>query len=70
MSQPPRYLLEPTPEERALGLAAGSLTMLVCPACHGDLAPAEAALTCPRCALRYPVEDGIPVLLASRAVSL
>ena len=64
----------PSPEsaatEEALGLVPGSMKLLACPACHGDLWAGPMSLTCPNCRLRYPVEDGIPVLLASRAETL
>jgi uncharacterized protein YbaR (Trm112 family) len=41
----------------------------VCPLCHGALQSEEdgARLRCVQCAKCYPVEDGIPVLLAQRA---
>lgn len=46
---------------------------LACPVCRGPLhagpTPAKTLwLTCSRCRLRYPVEDGIPVLIRERAV--
>lgn len=47
--------------------------LLACPRCRGDLVDVAAAeggpsgLVCRVCRLRYPVEDGIPVLLADRA---
>ena len=50
--------------------------MLVCPRCKGELAVqhapdgAEAALDCAACALSYPVEDGIPVMLVEEALPL
>jgi SAM-dependent methyltransferase/uncharacterized protein YbaR (Trm112 family) len=37
--------------------------MLRCPACRGNLEPAEQSLSCPRCKLDYPVIDGIPRML-------
>ncbi len=50
--------------------------ILACPRCHGPLldAPAErpeesATLRCTPCALRFPVRDGIPVLLLDQARS-
>ncbi len=45
------------------------LAILVCPKCKGDLEyrPDQAALLCPRCRLRYPVRDGIPIMLIDEA---
>lgn len=48
--------------------------LLACPRCGGALRDATAAglptLVCEACALVYPVEEGIPVLLAERAKPL
>lgn len=48
------------------------LEILVCPRCKGDLEhrtePEE--LVCPVCRLRYPVQDGIPVMLVDEAKPL
>ena len=53
------------------------LELVRCPQCRGVLqvdavaGPAdEAGLTCPACALRYPVRGGVPVLLVDDAVPL
>lgn len=40
--------------------------LLVCPACHGSLREDTGRVTCDRCGSVYPVEDGIPVLIAER----
>ena len=44
--------------------------VLVCPACHGELrwpaANGEARVVCVACGRKYPVEDGIPVLIRER----
>jgi uncharacterized protein YbaR (Trm112 family) len=37
--------------------------LLACPTCRGDLARVHDDLVCQPCALRYPVIDGVPVLL-------
>ena len=45
------------------------LEIIVCPRCKGALIYREelSALDCPECSLRYPVEEGIPVLIADKA---
>jgi uncharacterized protein len=47
------------------------LGLIVCPVCHAQLALEETqqtpAVVCTACRRRYPVEDGIPILLESRA---
>ena len=45
------------------------LAILACPACTGELEPdtERAALLCRRCALLFPVREGIPVLLLDQA---
>lgn len=50
-------------------LSPDLLSILVCPACKGDLAYDAAAqtLTCVACRLRYRVVDDIPVMLAEEA---
>lgn len=51
--------------------------ILACPRCHGPLLDASAerpeesaTLRCTPCALRFPVRDGIPVLLLDQARSV
>ena len=66
------------------GVAPELLAIIVCPACHGELALADsgepgqsaqsekvsqAELVCQGCGLAYPVRDGIPVLLVDEARS-
>jgi uncharacterized protein YbaR (Trm112 family) len=45
------------------------LSILVCPACKGDLAydVSVQTLTCPRCRLRYKIAEDIPVMLVEEA---
>ncbi|MBO9385694.1 MAG: Trm112 family protein [Thermomicrobium sp.] len=43
------------------------LEILACPACHGELVPANDRLICRTCQRRYPIEDGIPILLVEEA---
>ncbi|MDE1176949.1 MAG: hypothetical protein PW789_10130 [Edaphobacter sp.] len=43
------------------------LQQVVCPVCHKSLRAAENAVVCTGCARSYPIVDGIPVLLESRA---
>jgi uncharacterized protein YbaR (Trm112 family) len=48
------------------------LEILVCPRCRGALEyrEAEPALVCHACRLRYPVRDGIPIMLIDEAAPL
>jgi uncharacterized protein len=48
------------------------LELLRCPRCKGELRyeTAPESLVCPACAVRYPVRDGIPVLLLDEAEPL
>jgi len=43
------------------------LEILACPACHGRLALQGDRLVCDSCRRRYPIEDGIPILLVDEA---
>jgi uncharacterized protein YbaR (Trm112 family) len=49
-------------------LLADHLRLLVCPVCHAALALAGETILCTGCALRFPIVDGLPVLIASRAL--
>jgi uncharacterized protein YbaR (Trm112 family) len=46
------------------------LEIMQCPTCAGDLREDVAAsvLVCAGCGLRYPVRDGIPVMLVEEAI--
>lgn len=47
--------------------------LLRCPVCHSELIDRDAApagLECAKCACSYPVQNGIPVLLAGDARAL
>lgn len=48
------------------------LEILVCPKCKGELEHRTdpEALICHSCELRYPVRDGIPVMLVDEAEPL
>ena len=48
------------------------LEILVCPNCRGglELEDNPPALVCPACRLRYPVRDGIPIMLIDEATPL
>ena len=45
------------------------LALLACPACQGDVRLEVDKIVCTRCHRRYPIIDGIPVLLADQAES-
>lgn len=48
------------------------LAILVCPKCKGELEyrREEPSLVCRVCRLRYPVRDGIPIMLIDDAMPL
>jgi uncharacterized protein YbaR (Trm112 family) len=48
-------------------LAPAEIDQLACPACFAGLRPDESDLVCQECGRRYPVVDGIPVLIVERA---
>ena len=51
-----------------MSLDAQLLSILACPVCRGRLVqPDEEHLTCQDCGRTYPVQNGIPVLLAEEA---
>lgn len=44
------------------------LEILVCPACHSAVElVGDSAILCQGCGLKYPVRDGIPVMLVEEA---
>ena len=43
------------------------LSVLACPACKGELTEGDGYLTCGACRLRFPVRDGIAVMLLEEA---
>ena len=52
-----------------MALSPDLLSILVCPACKGDLLYDQGGqtLTCHRCRLRYKIVDDIPVMLVEEA---
>ncbi len=48
------------------------LEILVCPKCKGNirLTSQEDGLICEHCKLKYPIRDGIPVMLIDEAIKL
>lgn len=57
-----------SPEAAAPIFNEAVLAQLACPACHGNLRAEPASLVCFNCDRIYPVIDGIPVLIADRAL--
>ena len=43
------------------------LAILACPACQAPLRLDGESLVCAKTGVRYPIEDGIPILLIERA---
>jgi len=48
-------------------LTQSTLDLLVCPVCHAALILHSDHIDCTSCHRRYPIVDGLPVLIASRA---
>ncbi|NQV07241.1 Trm112 family protein [bacterium] len=44
------------------------LAIMACPGCKGSLADEGQTLLCEECGVRYPVSDGIPVMLPEAAI--
>lgn len=64
--KPPSATPQPTRRESTAGPGV-EMPALACPGCGGLLEPVAAGLECRTCRLLYPVERGVPVLLAARA---
>ncbi len=43
------------------------LDILACPVCKGDIVEDKEELLCTKCKRRYPVVDGIPIMLEEEA---
>jgi uncharacterized protein len=43
------------------------LEILACPACQGDVTLKDEKIVCAQCGRKYPIKNGIPVLLADEA---
>ena len=43
------------------------LAILACPACQGDVELKDNKIVCVTCGRKYPIKNGIPVLLADEA---
>ena len=43
------------------------LNILACPSCKADVRLENEKIVCTKCRLRYPIKDGIPVMLIDEA---
>lgn len=43
------------------------LDILACPVCKGSVELKENKLVCTKCGRRYPIRDGIPIMLVDEA---
>ena len=43
------------------------LEILACPACQGDVVLKDEKIVCTKCGRKYPVKNGIPVMLVDEA---
>ncbi len=59
-----------TQDDTSPALDAALLEILRCPACQGAFGPpGTEGLTCRSCARRYPVRNGVPILLVDEAAA-
>ncbi len=43
------------------------LDILACPACKADVKLEDEKIVCTKCGRRYPIRDGIPIMLIDEA---
>ena len=43
------------------------LAILACPRCLGDVIEVDDKIVCTKCGKKYPISNGIPILLADEA---
>ncbi len=43
------------------------LEILACPACKGDVELKDNKIACKKCSKKYPIKDGIPIMLIDEA---
>ena len=43
------------------------LNILACPACKADVKLEDEKIICTKCGRRYPIRDGIPIMLIDEA---
>ncbi|MCX7598046.1 MAG: Trm112 family protein [Armatimonadetes bacterium] len=43
------------------------LEILACPACHADVRQEGDRIVCDGCGRRYPIRDGLPIMLVDEA---
>ena len=43
------------------------LAILACPACKGDVELRDEKIVCIQCGRKYPIKDGVPVMLVDEA---
>ncbi|MFA5118215.1 MAG: Trm112 family protein [Candidatus Omnitrophota bacterium] len=43
------------------------LNILACPACKADVELKDEKIVCKKCSKKYPVRDGIPIMLIDEA---
>ncbi len=43
------------------------LEILACPACKGDVVQRDAKIVCVQCGRKYPIKDGVPIMLVDES---
>ncbi len=45
------------------------IEIMVCPDCRGKVTEADGFVVCSSCGKKYPIRDGIPIMLINEAIS-
>jgi len=43
------------------------IEILACPACKSDVKEVDEKIVCDKCGKKYPIKDGIPIMLVDEA---
>ena len=56
-------------KEKGMALNKELIEIMVCPDCRGKVTETDDFVKCNSCGKRYPIRDGIPIMLISEAIT-